>query len=108
MIVLAHDIGVDDDAGPVLTSGTKKLTDAVGHETRLPYDASGVDAMYRRSESSLSRGAVETPATTDEPSGPETPFDWGRPRTAGNEGQASSVPACGKPARPKKPAPSLL
>ncbi|MCY1555231.1 hypothetical protein D9M68_918690 [compost metagenome] len=48
MIVLAHDIEVDDDAGTVLTSGPKKLTDAVGHETRLPCDASGVDAMYRR------------------------------------------------------------
>ena len=36
MIILAHDIEVDDDAGAVLATGTKELTDALGHETRLP------------------------------------------------------------------------
>ena len=54
LIVLAHDVEIDDEAGSVIGAMLEKFADACGHATQLPDPAGGVAAevnLLRRARS---------------------------------------------------------
>ena len=90
---------------------------------RSPHKANGRQAVRIAMQAKRSRAtpgvavrrrALPCDGDTDERAGSkpdDAALDWSGEipfRTAGKDGQASSVPTFGGPARPKKPAPSLL
>src|SRR5262249_14625598 len=115
-IVLAHDVEIDDEAGPVLAAAAQEFADALGHGAlltrfngRCPIE---VQAANRPASAGEDASAAVRWRHDGEPGFSPEMLPWlgaGDPfRTAGKDEQASSVSTFGESTRPKKPAPSLL
>src|SRR5262249_41330890 len=121
LIIVARDVESDDEAGPVVAAVAQEFADALGHGRaplpKVQRARRGPELKFRRRAARRHRVRISPPAVRwrhgarAEGFSPEM-LPWigaGIPfRTAGKDGQASSVSAFGGPTRPKKPAPSLL
>src|SRR5271169_5335623 len=119
-VVLAHDVEIDDEARtivePLVATAAQEVVDTLAHwrrsflstDSRAADRASGQPASRTRTWRRPCDGGTGASARGSSPEmlpwiGAGTPVPHGR-----QDGQASSVLTFGGPARPKKPAPSLL